>query len=256
MGRDRVPRAAPFARRTVSTPAAAGRQGRYRLTNLDSDNIRALLGDPAIEDTSGIDRSSMRTPDGAFPWLYLQLQRYMPLIRLRVLPGFVKTINAEPWLTDVTFFIPWFVLVVELLRRVTRGGQDTDRGAAALIIPTAALSIMTYQTLVRASPDSRLGDIVRVDGRPARMGRLALVDLGGDSRFVVQAIGPRRAPAHDCERVTYGRMITRVGGVGVDGPTNFVRRLSGVGALVRNPAAGSVCTTWCDRPGPPVPMAQ
>ena len=26
-------------------------------------------------------------------------------------------------------------------------------------------------------------------------------------------------------------MITRVGGVGVDGPTNFVRRLSGVGAL-------------------------
>ena len=152
---------------------------RYRLTNLDSDNIKALLGDPAIEDTSGIDRSSMRTPDGAFPWLYLQLQRYVPLIRLRVLPGFVKTVNAEPWLTDVTFFIPWFVLVVELLRRLTsrRPGHSTAL-PLALIVPTAVLSIITYQTLVRASPDSRLGDIVRADGRPARMGCLALVDAG------------------------------------------------------------------------------
>jgi len=35
-----------------------------------------------------------------------------------LLPGFVKTVNAEPWLTDVTFFTPWFVLAVELLRRL------------------------------------------------------------------------------------------------------------------------------------------
>ena len=139
MVRDRVPRASSFARRPVSSPAAARRTRRYRLTNADSDNIKALLGDPAVEDTSGIDRSSIRTPDGAFPWLYLQFQRYVPLIRLRVLPGFVKTVNAEPWLTDVSFFIPWFVLAVELLRRLTSPRPGNQPVVAGLIVPTAVL---------------------------------------------------------------------------------------------------------------------
>jgi hypothetical protein len=204
--------------------------GRYRLTNLDSDNIKTLLGDPAIEDTSGIDRRSMRTPDGAFPWLYLQLQRYVPLIRLRVLPGFVKTANAEPWLTDVTFFIPWFVLVVELLRTVARR-QDTHNGAAVLMIPTAALSIITYQTLVRASPDSRLGDIAALTAFLLAWGVWRVWTLGGTAKFVVRPLALVMLLLTLASAVAYGRVITRVGGVGVDGPTNFVRRLSGVGAL-------------------------
>jgi len=204
---------------------------RYRLTNIDSDNIKALLADPLVEDTSGIDRRSMRTPDGAFPWLYLQFQRYVPLIRVRVLPGFVKTVNAEPWLTDVTFFIPWFVLAVELLRRLTSPKQDNHTVAAGLIIPTAVLSIITYQTLVRASPDSRLGDIVALTAVLLAWAVWRLWTLAGIARFVVRPVAVVMLLLTLASAVTYGRVIPRVAGVGVDGPTNFVRRLSGVGAL-------------------------
>ncbi|HZM94619.1 MAG TPA: hypothetical protein VFB92_14410 [Vicinamibacterales bacterium] len=207
---------------------------RYRLTNLDSDNVRALLSDPAVEDTSGIDRRSMRTPDGAFPWLYLQLQRYMPLIRLRVLPGFVKPVNAEPWLTDVTFFIPWFVLVVELIGRarpLVAQRHDSDSRATALIVPTAALSIITYQTLVRASPDSRLGDIVALTAFLLAWSVWRLWTLGGMAKLVARPLTVVVLLLTLASAVTYGRVITRVGGVGVDGPINFARRLSGVGAL-------------------------
>ena len=204
---------------------------RYRLTNLDTDNIKALLGDPAVEDTSGIDRRSMRIPDGAFPWLYLQVQRYVPLVRLRMLPGFVKTVNAEPWLTDVTFFTPWFVLAVELLRRLSRPRRDNQAALAGLIVPTALLSIVTYQTLVRASPDSRLGDIVALTAFLLAWAVWRLWALGGAARFVVRPVALVVLLLTLASAVTYGRVIPRVGGVGVDGPTNFVRRLSGVGSL-------------------------
>jgi hypothetical protein len=204
---------------------------RYRLTNFGADNVKALVSDPAVEDTSGIDRRSMRTPDGAFPWLYLQLQRYIPLIRLRVLPGFVKTANAEPWLTDVTFFIPWLVLVVELLRFVVQRHDGADSRATTLIIPTAVLSIITYQTLVRASPDSRLGDIVALTAFLLAWSAWRLWTLGGIAKFVVRPVTVAVLLLTLASAVTYGRVIARVGGVGVDGPTNFARRLSGVGAL-------------------------
>ena len=203
---------------------------RYRLTNLDADNVKALVSDPAVEDTSGIDRRSMRTPDGAFPWLYLQLQRYVPLIRLRVLPGFVKTANAESWLTDVTFFIPWFVLALELVRRIAPR-EDAESRAAALLIPTAALSIITYQTLVRASPDSRLGDIVALTAFLLAWSVWRLWTLGGMAKFVTRPLTVVVLLLTLASAVTYGRVIARVGGVGVDGPTNFARRLSGVGVL-------------------------
>ncbi len=204
---------------------------RYRLTNLDGDNIKALLGDPAVEDTSGIDRSSMRTPDGAFPWLYLQVQRYVPLIRLRVLRGFVKLVNAEPWLTDVTFFVPWFVLAIERLRRFSSPRQGNGTVGAALIIPTAVLSIITYQTLVRASPDSRLGDIVALTAFLLAWAVWRLWAMRGAARFLVRPVALVVLLLTLASAVTYGRVIPRVGGVGVDGPTNFARRLSGVGSL-------------------------
>jgi hypothetical protein len=143
----------------------------------------------------------------------------------------VKTVNAEPWLTDVTFFIPWFVLGVELLRRLTRPRQDNHSLAAGLIIPTAALSIITYQTLVRASPDSRLGDIVAVTAFLLAWAVWRSWTLGGTAKLVVRPLALVILLLTLASAVTYGRMISRVGGVGVDGPTNFARRLSGVGAL-------------------------
>ena len=209
--------------------ALAGDSDRYRLRNLDRDNIRALLMDPAIDDTSGIDRSSARTPDGAFPWLYLQLQRYIAPVRLRVFPGFVKTMNAEPWLTDVTFFVPWFVLVVELLRGLTvetgrrRGGRYRD--PCGVVVDR---DVSDARSCVAGLPPGRHRC---ADGRPARMGHLAGVDHRRRHPCHREAIGGRRDAAHDCERADVRPQIPRVGGVGVDGPTNFARRLSGVGGL-------------------------
>jgi hypothetical protein len=204
---------------------------RYRLTNLDSGNVRALVFDPAVEDTSGIDRGSLRVPDGAFEWAYLQLQRYIPLIRLRPLPAVITTANAEPWLTDVTFFIPWLVLILEMVSLLTRGRRNANHSTTALIVPAAALSIITYQTLVRASPDSRLGDIAALTAILLAYGAWRLWTLGSSTAFIVRPLVAAVLALTFASALTYGHVVTRAAAVGVDGPTNFFRRLSGVGGL-------------------------
>ena len=205
---------------------------RYRLTSLDSDNVRRLVFDSAVEDTSGIDRASLRVPDGAFAWLYLQLQKYIPVVRLRLLPGYIRAANAEPWLTDVTFFTPWAVLTIELLWFLTRRQQrGIDWSAAAIVVPAAVLSILTYQTLVRASPDSRLGDIAALTAVLLAWGIYRTWNLQRGLHLVTRPLAVAVLVLTVGSALIYGRVIPRAAGVGVDGPTNLVRRLSGVGAL-------------------------
>jgi hypothetical protein len=184
--------------------------------------------DPIVEDTRGIDRGSHRTPGGIFPWLYLQAQRYLPVIRLRVLPGLITRANAEPWLTWVTFTVPWLALGALAMLVVGRGGAgERGHADAAFVATLAVLSLVTYQTLVRASPDSRLGDVAAVTvvllawlawrawmlpgwtGAAAKIAAVLLVTLTFSSAMV------------------YGRVVSRLGDAGVDGPVNLVRRAGG-----------------------------
>ena len=84
---------------------------------------------------------------------------------------------------------------------------------------------------MRASPDSRLGDIVALTAVLLAWAVWRLWTLGGVAKFVVRPMALIVLLLTLASAVTYGRVIPRVGGVGVNGPTNFVRRLSGVGGL-------------------------
>jgi hypothetical protein len=206
-------------------------EDRYRLTNLDSDNVRALLLDVAVEDTAGISRASLRVPEGGFSWIYLQLQRYIPLIRLRVLPGIVKPANAEQWLTDLTFGVPWVVLLVALVSLISIWKRGLDSSATILIVVVAVLSIVTYQTLIRASPDSRLGDIVALTGILLAWLIWRMWSVSAWPRYPLRAVAIVLLALTVISAFSFGRVFPRLGAVGVNGPTNLTRRLFGVGTL-------------------------
>jgi hypothetical protein len=55
--------------------------------------------------------------------------------------------------------------------------------------------------------------------------------LSGIARFVVRPVTVAVLLLTVASAIAYGHVTTRVSGVGVDGPINFVRRLSGVGVL-------------------------
>jgi hypothetical protein len=100
-----------------------------------------------------------------------------------------------------------------------------------VIVPGAALSIITYQTLVRASPDSRLGDIAALTAVLLAWIVWRVWSLHGWPGRVIKAMAVVMLALTVSSAVTYGRVVTRLGGFGVDGPTNLVRRFFGVGGL-------------------------
>ncbi len=201
--------------------------GKYRLLAVDAQNVRALIGDPAVEDTSGIDRGSLRVPSGLVPWAYLQTQRYVPPIRLRLLPGLVNAANAQAWLTYVSFAVPWIALAAALALLAQRQARDLV-AVRAIVIPAAVLSMIVYQTLVRGSADSRLGDIAAITALLlAWICARAWTQQGRAALWLKPLVAVALALTLG-SAVSYGKVVDRLAGAGVDGPANLARRIGDV----------------------------
>jgi hypothetical protein len=121
---------------------------------LDRAHIGAIVADPAVVDTHGINRAGNRLESN--PPLYLRLQRRFPFLRLRVAPGVFTPENALAWFYYVTFLLPvvTLALVASLLWRGAIGRTEAAGAGMA-----AVLGLIVVQTLVRGSPDSRLPDV-------------------------------------------------------------------------------------------------
>jgi hypothetical protein len=121
---------------------------------LDREHIGALVDDPAVADTHGIDRPGhvLETE----PAWYLKLQRQIPAVRVRIAPGVFSRGNADAWFYYVTFLLPpvGLALVAVLLWQGL-----ISRPEAAVVGMSCVLCLIIVQTLVRGSPDSRLPDV-------------------------------------------------------------------------------------------------
>ena len=160
---------------------ADGSTWSYVVTNDSHANIRALVDDPVVADTSGIDRGrgelAIKEP------LYLRIERWVPLFRMHLVPGLFTPSNALAWFYYVTVLIPLAGIAV-LAIALWRNG--IGRPEAALAAMAIVLCFVIVQTLVRGSPDSRLADVAApifalaawvtahaVRGRAARCWRIA-----------------------------------------------------------------------------------
>ncbi len=117
-------------------------------------NIRALVDDPVVADTNGIDRAA-GVLDIRELW-YEWLQRRVPVLRMELLPGVFSRSNALAFFYYITFVVPLIGLAV-LLVVAWRGDIDRVEGAVAAM--SVLLSLIVVETLVRGSPDSRLPDV-------------------------------------------------------------------------------------------------
>jgi hypothetical protein len=215
----------------------------YRLGRADRKTIAELISNPAVEDTQGIDRSSLLAPAGLFPWLHLQAQRYVPLVRLRVLPGLIQSSNATAWLNAMFFAVPLALVAVELVKLLTRrqaaiqrhGPRQALRVASGqagpeVLVPMALLAAMIYQRLVRGSPDSRLGDVAPLQAVLLCWCVFLLWNSRGKISFALKPLSIAVLALTVGSAVAHGGFPRRLAAAGVDGPTNIVRRAIAVTA--------------------------
>jgi hypothetical protein len=126
----------------------------YAVTDESRPAIRALVDDPAVEDTNGINRGAAELAIREY-W-YESLQRRVPLLRMHVLPGLFSKANTLPAFYYLTFAVP-LIGVVTLVAAIRRG--TLSRKQLAIVAMTVLMSLVVVETLVRGSPDSRLPDV-------------------------------------------------------------------------------------------------
>ena len=149
--------------------------GRFTLLDTSTANGAALINDPAIEDTSGIDRTTGEVYTTGW---------YLGPIRL--LKGLDTAAGSAAFLFFVFLLVPAVAAAVLLRTRRTEGplGQWERVKIAAVVL----VAIVTFAGFVREALDARIGDAVvapvilgawlcagLLGGRPSAWGRLARV---------------------------------------------------------------------------------
>jgi hypothetical protein len=135
----------------------------YRLADTSTGNIQRLIADPRVEDTHGIDRGRASLPP---PPVSTRVQRAVPLLRIRVLPGSWTKDNAAAFLYVLLFAVP--VLGVLGVATVARH----DRQELARICSLAAMCLALDVFILRDPVDARVGGIA---GPAAVMGAWLVV---------------------------------------------------------------------------------
>jgi hypothetical protein len=117
-------------------------------------NIRALIADPAAEDTNGIDRGrgTLDIRESFAAWL----QRVFVPFRTRLAPGVFHNGNALAWSYYVALLVPVAALLTFALLVLRRRIEHAEMAVAGM---TILLCLVIVQTIVRGSPDSRLADV-------------------------------------------------------------------------------------------------
>jgi hypothetical protein len=136
----------------LSADARAGLEQRYRLQREDAmpgtmaayvlrdaspDALAALLADPRVAETSGIDRAALRPLGDSW---FTALARRFEVMRFRPLPRLLLAANAGVWLYYLSFALP--LVVLALL------GVDRLRGRAAALMPREGQKMFAVAALM------------------------------------------------------------------------------------------------------------
>ena len=132
---------------------AEGRTWSYILTDHESANVRALVLNPMVEDTAGIDRGRFRVvPERWDSWL----TRKLFVLRLSLVPGVFTAQNALAWFYYLTILVP--VIALGWVGAAWWSGR-VARPEASVVAAAAILCCIISHTLIRESPDSRLAEV-------------------------------------------------------------------------------------------------
>lgn len=153
----------------------SGSVWKYSLTDASRDRLKAIVTDPGVADTQGIDRETFSLNDPELLHQPTAWERFTASVRrLRVLPGMLQPSNAVPFLFYLFVSIPVVALIL----------AGAAHQPARKIGVVAALALLMSVGLLRGSLPSRLADVTEVVGvlaawiaavtlrRPTRRGRL------------------------------------------------------------------------------------
>ena len=156
----------------------------YALADTSTPRLRAIVEDPLVADTAGIDRGTFVLNDPYYTHVPTRWERTLASMRsLRVLPGVLHRGNAVAFLYYVMYAVPVLACLL-LFSRLNPSGTMWN-SAALKIVVVAVLTLVIDRAFLRGNITSRLADVTEPLGvlaawvatvvvarssRPARIG--------------------------------------------------------------------------------------
>ena len=152
---DEAERRALAARYTLRNERPHGdpenRTWAYQLEDVTTGNVRALLADPRVEDTAGIDRARSAVPEEP---AWTRLERTVPLLRVRILPGSWGDANGAAFL----YFLLWGLPMAGAIA-AWAGASEDARSDRARILGVATMCLALDVFVLRDPVGARVGGI-------------------------------------------------------------------------------------------------
>lgn len=136
----------------------------YALTDASSAHLAAIVHDPAVADTEGIDRQTFVLDDPRFTHVPTRRERAVAYLRsVRVLPGILRGANAVPFLYYLMYAAPLAAFIIAFSRGDSATPVPWNRSASKIIV-VAVLALLINRGFLRGNLDSRLADVSEVVG--------------------------------------------------------------------------------------------
>ena len=143
---------------TLAEPVLdGGRTWWYRLEDNSVENVRRLIEDAHIEDTAFIDRGTAEVMSSE-P-LVAKLQRFVPLLRLQILPGVFSRANATAMLCYLFLVIPALGVLVIWWNSRRRWSTSARQREAARGFSLVTLCVLIDVFILREPFAARIGAV-------------------------------------------------------------------------------------------------
>lgn len=138
----------------------------YELQRQRPEDLATIVAHPSVLDTGGIDRRTYRVDDPAFTRQPGRVEQWLDALgRVHVLPGYLRAINAVPFLFWLLAAIPIVTFALAVLAWVgwLEPARPWHEGAVKIAV-VATLGMLMAPGLLRGNLDSRLADVTQVAG--------------------------------------------------------------------------------------------
>ena len=141
-----VDRAALERQYGLIDPTPERNQWQYDLTDVTTNNIRAIVQDPHVYDTGMLHRDTFRPMEES--WL-ARVQRSVPLLRISIAPRYWHPVNAAVCLYYVSFALPFIIFAMLGVDRLRGRRREGMPNAAAKMFAGAMMMAVANQALLR-----------------------------------------------------------------------------------------------------------
>jgi hypothetical protein len=160
----------------------------YALTDASPEHLKAIVRNPAVADTAGIDRDRFVLNDPGYTRVPTAGERVIAsLRRVRILPGVLNAGNAVPFLYGLMYAVPITALLLVIGRRNGSAPATTAR-TLAKIVTLAVLALLVDRAFLRGNLPSRLADVTVPVGILASWVAVSLLNLHSQRQRTVAAL--------------------------------------------------------------------